>query len=128
MPGCRPACSRCPVATSSRATRRAPRSPRAAATCGRSPSRPTSARWSAPSPLRTARCTSSPGGGPGGWPARLDFSLVGVLHALTGPLAAAGVSIFALSTYDTDYLLVPGDAAPTATAALRDAGHDVESH
>ncbi|WP_460446852.1 ACT domain-containing protein [Angustibacter aerolatus] len=59
---------------------------------------------------------------------QLDFSLVGVLHALTGPLAAAGVSIFALSTYDTDYLLVPGDAAPTATAALRDAGHDVESH
>ncbi|MCK5430181.1 MAG: ACT domain-containing protein, partial [Anaerolineales bacterium] len=36
----------------------------------------------------------------------LDFSLVGVLASLAVPLADAGVSIFALSTYDTDYILV----------------------
>ena len=36
----------------------------------------------------------------------LDFSLTGVLASLTGPLAREGISVFALSTYDTDYLLV----------------------
>ena len=36
----------------------------------------------------------------------MDFSLVGVLASLTGPLAEAGVALFALSTFDTDYLLV----------------------
>ena len=45
----------------------------------------------------------------------LDFALTGVLHALTAPLAAAGISVFAVSTFDTDYLLVP---APDATRAL----------
>ena len=37
---------------------------------------------------------------------RLDFSLTGVLASIAGPLAAAKVSIFAISTYDTDYVLV----------------------
>ena len=36
----------------------------------------------------------------------LDFSLVGILSSLASPLADAGISIFALSTYDTDYVLV----------------------
>jgi hypothetical protein len=36
----------------------------------------------------------------------LDFSLTGVLASLTTPLAEAGVSVFAVSTFDTDYLLV----------------------
>jgi len=36
----------------------------------------------------------------------LDFSLTGVLASLTLPLAEAGVSVFAVSTFDTDYLLV----------------------
>jgi len=36
----------------------------------------------------------------------LDFSLTGILSALTAPLAAAGIAVFAISTYDTDYLLV----------------------
>jgi hypothetical protein len=39
----------------------------------------------------------------------LDFSLVGVLAAILTPLAQAGVSVMALSTYDTDYVLVRGD-------------------
>ena len=53
----------------------------------------------------------------------LDFSLTGVLAALAQPLAAAGVSIFALSTFDTDYLLVRGRDLPAARAALEAAGH-----
>jgi len=36
----------------------------------------------------------------------LDFSLVGVLASLLGPLADAGLSVFVVSTFDTDYLLV----------------------
>jgi hypothetical protein len=53
----------------------------------------------------------------------LDFSLVGVLAALTAPLAEAEVSIFALSTFDTDYLLVKEATLTQAITALQDAGH-----
>jgi uncharacterized protein len=56
----------------------------------------------------------------------LDFALTGVLASLAGPLAAAGVSVFALSTHDTDYLLVRRRELPVALAALRRAGHRVE--
>lgn len=55
----------------------------------------------------------------------LDFNQVGVLAALACPLAAAGVSIFVLSTYDTDYLLVREQDLSRATAALTAAGHRV---
>lgn len=55
----------------------------------------------------------------------LEFSLVGVLAALSGPLARAGVSLFALSTYDTDYLLVRSAELSRAVAALSEAGHTV---
>jgi hypothetical protein len=54
---------------------------------------------------------------------QLDMSLVGVLAALTAPLAAADVAIFAISTFDTDYLLVEQAALARAIAALRGAGH-----
>ncbi len=53
----------------------------------------------------------------------LDFSAVGVLASLAGPLAAAGVSLFALSTYDTDYLLVRAADLERSLAALAAAGH-----
>jgi hypothetical protein len=56
---------------------------------------------------------------------KLPFSLTGVLAGLTTPLAAAGVSVFAVSTFDTDYLLVPSDMLGPAAEALRSAGHDV---
>ncbi len=52
----------------------------------------------------------------------LDFSLVGVLSRLSGALAQAGVGLFALSTYDTDYILVRGPQAARAEAALERAG------
>lgn len=55
----------------------------------------------------------------------LDFALTGVLAALAAPLAQAGVSIFALSTYDTDYVLVREADVERAVAALAQAGHDV---
>lgn len=53
----------------------------------------------------------------------LDFGLTGILDALTNPLARAGISIFALSTYDTDYLLVREAQLEEAVATLRTAGH-----
>jgi hypothetical protein len=56
----------------------------------------------------------------------LDFALTGILAALAGTLAAAGISIFALSTYDTDVLLVRADRVDAAVAALRAAGHVAE--
>jgi uncharacterized protein len=56
---------------------------------------------------------------------RLDFSLTGVLASITVPLAAAKVSIFAISTYDTDYVLVREDSLDAAITCLRTAGHEV---
>ena len=57
----------------------------------------------------------------------LDFALTGVLAALAAPLAKANVSIFAISTYDTDYLLLPDASLERAVAALTGAGHEVTS-
>ena len=54
-----------------------------------------------------------------------EFTLVGVLASLTQPLAEAGVSIFALSTFDTDYLLVKEAQYESAVAALQAAGHRI---
>jgi hypothetical protein len=55
----------------------------------------------------------------------LDFALTGVLLAVAAPLAQAGVSIYALSTYDTDVVLVRAVAVETAIGALTAAGHVV---
>jgi uncharacterized protein len=57
---------------------------------------------------------------------RLDFSQTGVLASIAGPLAAAKVSIFAVSTYDTDYVLVRDHAMTAAIECLSAAGHEVE--
>lgn len=57
----------------------------------------------------------------------LDLRLTGVLASLLQPLADAGVSIFALSTFDTDYLLVRSAQLERALDALGAAGHRVES-
>jgi hypothetical protein len=53
----------------------------------------------------------------------LEFSLTGVLAAIAMPLAIAGLSIFAISTFDTDYLLVKEEQLAKAVEALRSAGH-----
>ena len=55
----------------------------------------------------------------------LDFSLVGILAALSKTLADAGVGIFAISTFDTDYILTKAEDLDRALAALRAEGHDV---
>jgi hypothetical protein len=57
----------------------------------------------------------------------LPFSAVGVLAALATPLAAAGVSVFAVSTFDTDYLLVKENDLAAAADALQRQGHTVQS-
>ena len=55
----------------------------------------------------------------------LDLALVGVLAALAAPLAEAGVSVFPVATYDTDWVLVREADAERARAALKRAGHVV---
>jgi hypothetical protein len=54
-----------------------------------------------------------------------EWSAVGVLAALVSPLAEAGVSVFTISTFDTDYLLVRREQLQAAEAALRRAGHKI---
>jgi hypothetical protein len=54
------------------------------------------------------------------------LSEVGVLAALAAPLAEAGVSLFVISTFDTDYLLVTEKQLHAAIAALTDAGHRIQ--
>ncbi len=55
----------------------------------------------------------------------LDFALTGILSSISAPLAAADVSIFAVSTYDTDYVLVRERDLGAAAAALSGAGFEV---
>jgi len=54
------------------------------------------------------------------------LDVIGVLASIAGPLAEAGVSIFALATYDTDYFLISGRQTARAIKALRAAGHEVQ--
>ena len=53
----------------------------------------------------------------------LDFSLVGVLSRLSGLLAAGGVGLFAVSTYNTDYILVKQEHFRKALEILTGAGY-----
>jgi hypothetical protein len=55
----------------------------------------------------------------------LAFEMTGVMAALAGPLADAGISLFPMATYDTDYLFVRSDEMKRAVAALRGVGHRV---
>ncbi len=55
----------------------------------------------------------------------LDLSLVGVLHHLLGPLVEEQISVFTLSTYDTDWILVRQTDADRAAQAWRREGHEV---
>ena len=57
----------------------------------------------------------------------LDFGLTGILASLAVPLAEAAVSIFAVSTFDTDYVMVRDQNVERALAALATAGHRVVS-
>jgi hypothetical protein len=55
----------------------------------------------------------------------LEFTLTGIMAALASALAAAGVSLFALSTYNTDHVLVKAVDLGRAIDALTEAGHEV---
>ena len=53
----------------------------------------------------------------------LDFSLVGILAGITAVLAGAQIGVFALSTYNTDYILVKANDLAGAIVALEGAGY-----
>lgn len=55
----------------------------------------------------------------------LDFALTGVLHALLAPLAEARISVFTLSTFSTDWILVPVGKVEEAAELWRQSGHTV---
>ena len=54
----------------------------------------------------------------------LPFDLVGVLATLSAPLSEAEISIFVVSTFNTDYLLVKDHQLEHACAVLQQAGHE----
>lgn len=56
----------------------------------------------------------------------LDFELTGIMASLTTPLAAASVPVFVISSFDTDYVLVPADRLGSASDALTAAGFTVD--
>ena len=58
----------------------------------------------------------------------LAFTLTGVLASVAAPLANAGISIFAVSTYDTDYLLVSDEDLQEAARVLESAGHAIRQN
>lgn len=55
----------------------------------------------------------------------LDFSLTGILSGISAVLAENGIGIFAVSTYDTDYILVKAGNLDRAVKALRAAGYHI---
>lgn len=55
----------------------------------------------------------------------LDFSLTGILAGLSAVLADADIGIFAVSTYNTDYILVKAADFDAALVALESAGYTV---
>ena len=56
----------------------------------------------------------------------LDFALIGILSKISSILAENGISIFALSTYNTDYVLVKRDSYARALAILAREGYTIE--
>jgi uncharacterized protein len=55
------------------------------------------------------------------------FELTGVLLSFIDPLSRNGIPIFAISSYDTDYVLIQEEFADTALRLLREAGHEMLS-
>jgi hypothetical protein len=53
----------------------------------------------------------------------MDFSMIGVVASMVTPLVEAGISVFVVSTFDTDYMLVKENDLARARAALQAAGH-----
>lgn len=55
----------------------------------------------------------------------LDFSLIGILAKIAGILAENGISIFAVSTYNTDYILLKEEKYQKALEVLEDSGYEI---
>lgn len=55
----------------------------------------------------------------------LGFELTGILSSLTTALARAGIPVFVVSTFDTDYILVTEDRLEETVRTLSQEGHDV---
>ena len=55
------------------------------------------------------------------------FSETGILTAFVNPLSNRGISIFAISTFDTDYVLIKEESWSNAQRALEEAGHEFTS-
>ena len=55
----------------------------------------------------------------------LDFSLIGILFKISGLLAKNGIGIFAISTYNTDYILTKKESYRKALEVLKGAGHEI---
>ncbi|MGN0708914.1 MAG: ACT domain-containing protein [Anaerovoracaceae bacterium] len=55
----------------------------------------------------------------------LDFSLIGILSKISGLLAENHIGIFAVSTYNTDYILVNRDSFDKAMTVLSENGYEV---
>lgn len=55
----------------------------------------------------------------------LDFSLIGILSRIAGVLAESGIGIFAVSTYNTDYVLTKAENYEKALSALKAAGYSI---
>ena len=80
----------------------------------------------------TARVPKAAAAREDGWRAMrivgtLDFSLTGILAQIAAVLAEAKVGIFAVSTYNTDYILVKAKDLDRAAAALKQAGYTFKS-
>ncbi len=56
----------------------------------------------------------------------IDFAVTGLLADLAAPLAEAGISLFAISTFDTDYLLVREHDAARAIASWQASGSEID--
>ncbi len=57
---------------------------------------------------------------------QLEFSMVGVLAGISSVLADAGIPIFVVSTYDTDYILIKAERFGESLHILRDSGYEVD--
>lgn len=79
----------------------------------------------APDSLRVQSEKSEPGWAVLRVAGTFDFSEIGILQSAVSPLARAGISIFAVSTFDTDYILVKEENLKAAREALTAAGHRV---
>lgn len=56
----------------------------------------------------------------------LDFNIVGVVAAISAPLALAGIPIFVISSFDTDYLLVKEEHLEKSIGLLEHRGHSIK--